>query len=140
MQARSVIVPASLGLALLLAAPARAFDPALHADERVIQVVTTNPDGSSRTTKVWIVVVDDQAYIRTGATTWGGNVERDPDVRILTDSGEFDLRAVFVTDEAERDRVTQAFRDKYGWSDRLLSPFRGDHPRIMRLVERTGGG
>ena len=140
MQARSVFLPACLGLALLAAAPARAFDPALHADERVIEVVSTNPDGTPRTTKVWIVVVDDDAYIRTGATTWGDNVERDPDVRILTDSGEFDLRAQFVTDPAERAKVTQAFRDKYGWSDRLLSPFRGDSPRIMRLVERPSGG
>jgi len=135
---RSLLLPAAV-LALLLAGPARAFDAAPHADEKVIEVVTTNEDGSARTTKIWIVVVGDDAYIRTGNTGWGSNVERDPDVRILTATGAFDLRVELVTDEAARAPVVEAFRAKYGWSDRLISPLRGRNPKIMRLVERTGG-
>jgi len=126
-----------VALTLLLAGPARAFDAAPHADEEVIEVVTTDEDGSARTTKVWIVVVDGDAYIRTGNTRWGRNVERDPDVRILTATGADDLRVELVTDEAARAPVVEAFRAKYGWSDRLMSPLRGRNPKIMRLVERT---
>jgi len=133
---RSLLLPA-VALTLLLAGPARAFDAAPHADEEVIEVVTTDEDGSARTTKVWIVVVDGDAYIRTGNTRWGRNVERDPDVRILTATGADDLRVELVTDEAARAPVVEAFRAKYGWSDRLMSPLRGRNPKIMRLVERT---
>jgi hypothetical protein len=138
MTARQAFLSASLGLALALgAAPeSAAFDPAAHADEEVVEIVTTNEDGSLRTTKVWVVVVDGAAYVRTGNTRWGRNVERDPDVRILTAAGDHDLRVEFVTDEADREAVQQAFRAKYGWSDRLIAPFRGRSPRIMRLVER----
>jgi len=126
-----------VALTLLLAGPARAFDAAPHADEEVIEVVTTDEDGSARTTKVWIVVVDGDAYIRTGNTRWGKNVERDPRVRILTATGAYDLRVELVTNEAARAAVSEAFRAKYGWSDRLMSPLRGRNPKIMRLVERT---
>jgi len=122
------------------AASASAFDPSAHVDEPVIEIVTTDEDGSLRTTKVWVVVVDADAYVRTGNTRWGRNVERDPRIRILTAAGDHDLRVEPVTDEATRQRVTTAFRAKYGWQDRLLSPFRGSNPTILRLVERAGEG
>jgi hypothetical protein len=65
-------------------------------------------------------------------------VERSQDVRLLAQGAEYDLRVDFVTDEALRARVTQAFRDKYGWPDRMLSVFRGGAPKIMHLVSRGG--
>jgi hypothetical protein len=122
--------------AFAIASPATAVDWSPHADERVVEVVTHDEDGGERTTKIWLVVVDGAAYIRTGNTGWGGNVERDPEVRLLTASGDYDLRVEFVTDAATRDAVTAAFREKYGWSDRLISPFRGRNPKIMHLLER----
>lgn len=122
--------------AFAIASPATAVDWSTHADERVVEVVTHDEDGGERTTKIWLVVVDGAAYIRTGKTGWGGNVERDPEVRLLTASGDYDLRVEFVTDAATRDAVTAAFREKYGWSDRLISPFRGRNPKIMHLLER----
>jgi len=140
MRTRRPLLPLAVGLALLVAGPVRAFDAAPHADEEVIEVVTTNEDGTARTTKIWIVVVGGDAYVRTGKTGWGQNLERDPDLRVLTATGAYDLRVEFVTDEAARAPVVEAFRAKYGWPDRLMSPLRGRHPKIMRLVERTGGG
>jgi len=127
-----------LGLAWAFAPAASAIDWSAHADEDVVHVVTTDEDGASRTTKVWIVVVGGEAYIRTGGTRWGKNVERSQDVRILAEGGEYDLRVEFLTDEAARAPIIQAFRDKYGWSDRMLSVFRGAAPKIMRLVPRGG--
>jgi len=108
-----------------------------HQEEHVIQIVTHDEDGAERTTKIWLVVVDGQGYIRTGGTHWGKNAKRDPDVRILTADGDYDVRVEFVTDPATRAAVTQAFRDKYGWSDRILTPFRGSEPLLMRLLPRS---
>jgi hypothetical protein len=130
------LVPVGALALLAWAAPASAVDWASHADERVVKVVTHDEDGGDRTTKIWLVVVDGEAYIRTGNTGWGSNVERDPEVRLLTAAGEYDLRVEFVEDETTRDAVSAAFREKYGWSDRLISPFRGRNPKIMRLLDR----
>jgi hypothetical protein len=127
-----------LALAVGLAPAASAVDWSKHAGEQVVQVVTTDEDGAARTTKVWIAVVDGEAYIRTGGTRWGKNVERNRDVRILAEGAEYDLRVEFVSDEALRARVSQALREKYGWSDRMLSVFRGGAPKIMHLVPRNG--
>ena len=107
-----------------------------YAEEGTIEVITTNEDGSSRETKVWLAVVEGQGYIRTGNTGWGGNVERTPEVTLRIGESELPLRVEFVTDEAERGAVKAAFREKYGFSDRLMSPLRGKNPKIMRLLPR----
>ena len=38
--------------------------------------------------------------------------------------------------EAVRSRVVAAFREKYGFSDAMISVIRGSNPRIMALAER----
>ena len=125
---------------LTVAAGARgeeALDWSIHSEEQTVEVVTTNQDGSSRETKVWLIVVDGQGYIRTGNTRWGGNIERNPDVVLRIGETELPLRIELVTDEAERTAVTAAFRDKYGFSDWILTPFRRGEPKIMRLMPRS---
>jgi hypothetical protein len=107
-----------------------------YAEEGTIKVITANQDGSPRETKIWLAVVDGQGYIRTGNTRWGGNVERNPEVTLLIGETELPLRVEFVTDESERDAVKAAFREKYGFSDRILDPIRGKNPKIMRLIPR----
>ena len=62
-----------------------------YADERTVEVVTTNEDGSERVTTIWIVVVDGQAYIRTGGTGWGDNLERDRRLVLRVASAELPL-------------------------------------------------
>jgi hypothetical protein len=108
-----------------------------YADEQTVKVVTTNEDGSSRETTVWLVVVEGQGYIRTGKTRWGGNIERNPDVALRIGETELTLRVAFVSDEVEREAVVTAFRDKYGFSDWILGPFRRGEPKIMRLMPRS---
>jgi hypothetical protein len=125
---------------LTLAVGARgdeAIDWSSYADEQTVKVVTTNQDGSSRETTVWLVVVEGQGYIRTGKTRWGGNIERDRDVALRIGETELALRVAFVSDEAEREAVVTAFRDKYGFSDWILGPFRRGEPKIMRLMPRS---
>lgn len=106
------------------------------ADVDVVNVVSRDEDGDPRDTKVWLAVVDGEGYIRTGNTTWGGNVVRDPRIVLRIAEREYPLRAEFVEDDALRKRVGSAFREKYGFQDSLLSILRGGRPKIMHLVAR----
>jgi len=107
------------------------------ADVEEIHVLTLDEDGSSRETKIWLTVLDGQGYIRTSrSTTWGGNVEREPEIALRIEETEYPLRASFVTDEALREQVVASFRAKYGWTDGFLNFMRGSNPRIMRLDPR----
>ena len=126
------------GALAALAATARAGAPdwASIAEVETVQVFTTDEDGSPRDTTVWLAVVDGQGYIRTGSTTWGGNVVRDPELILRVDGSEYPLRAEFVEDDGERERIAAGFRAKYGFQDRMLSPIRGRRPKIMRLMSR----
>jgi hypothetical protein len=113
-----------------------AIDWERYAEEGTVEVITTDEDGSARETKVWLIVVEGQGYIRTGSTGWGGNVERNPELTLRIGETELPLRVEFVTEEAERDAVKKAFRAKYGFSDWLMNPLRGRNPKIMRLLPR----
>lgn len=125
---------ALLFLAFLLApAAAGATDWTRYADEETIEVVTRQDDGSERVTTIWIVVVDGAGYIRTGGTSWGDEAERDPNVGVLRGEEREEFRVDFVEDDGVRETVTAAFREKYGFFDALISPFRGGSPRIMQL-------
>jgi hypothetical protein len=127
-----------IAAALLAVGPALAGAPdwASVADEETVTVLTTDEDGDTRETTIWLLVLDDAGYIRTSrSTTWGGNVERDPDIALRFDGVDHPLRATFVEDEAERARIVAGFEEKYG-SNPILNWIRGDDPRIMRLDPR----
>ena len=131
--------PSILLLALLMAVlPAAAAAPDWNAvkDVETVEIVTTNEDGSARDTTIWLAVVDGQGYIRTGNSTWKGNIERNPDVTLRVEETEYPVRAEFVTDADLKTRVEQTLRDKYGFSDSFIGIFRIGEPNIMRLVPR----
>ena len=122
--------------AWLFAGDARAIDWAAADAEQVVQIVTRNEDGTPRETKVWLVVVEGQGYLRTGGTRWYANVERDPDVVLRVAGAEHPLRAALVEDPELVERVVTAFRTKYGFSDRMAGLIRFGDAHIMRLVPR----
>ena len=103
-------------------------------DVDTVSVGTTNEDGTVRYTTVWLVVVGGRGYLRTGDTSWGANVDRNPNVTLVIGEQEFALRADLVEADDERALVTTAFNEKYGWSDSMISWFRGARPKIMRLA------
>jgi hypothetical protein len=128
--------------ALWLAAGARAGAPDWSnvAAVEEIEAITADADGSPRETTVWLAVVDGQGYVRTsGSSTWGDNLERDPELVVRIDGAEYPVRAIFIEDDALRGRVIETFRAKYGFSDALVDVFRGSRPRIMRLDPRDPG-
>jgi hypothetical protein len=134
---RLALLGAALAVGALLAPlPGRAIDWATAGAERVVEILTTNQDGTPRETKVWLAVVDGQGYVRTGGTRWWGNIERDPDVVLRVAGAEHPLRAERVTDPELVAKVEAALRTKYGWSDRLIGPFRFGDTHILRLVRR----
>ncbi|HEB90074.1 MAG TPA: DUF2255 family protein [Deltaproteobacteria bacterium] len=106
------------------------------ADVETVEVLTKDQDGAARETTVWLLVQDGEGYVRTGNTTWGGNVVRDGELTLRIGGQEYPLRVEFVEDESARERLTRGFREKYGWSDALIGWIRGSHPRIMHLVSR----
>jgi hypothetical protein len=114
------------------------IDWAAVADERVPEILTVDPDGDLRETKLWIAVLDGQGFIRTSNTRWFRNIERDPDVTLRIAGAAYSLRAEPVIDGPLRDRIHAAFREKYGFQDRLVGL--GGNPadaNILRLVPRT---
>lgn len=126
-----------LGLCTPLVAQAAGPDWDAVAAVEEVDVLTTNEDGSPRDTVIWLAVLDGQGYIRTSqSTTWGGNVERQPDIALRIEEQEYPLRASFVSDEALREKIVATFREKYGWTDGMLNFMRGSDPRIMRLDPR----
>jgi opacity protein-like surface antigen len=123
-------------LAILAAAASAAEAPDWDsvAGLDTVSVATTNPDGTLRYTTIWIVVVGGRGYIRTGNTTWGANVTRNPNVKLVVGDEEYALRADFVEAEDERALVLAAFNEKYGVSDTLVGWFFHRTPKIMRLA------
>ncbi len=132
-----VLLGAVVCLLGALGAGAAEFDWNSVADVEEVRVLTTNQDGTPRETTIWLAVVHGQGYIRTsGGSKWGDNVERNPDVALRIGDSEHSLRASLVEDEALRERIVVAFREKYGWFDGFLDVFRGSKPRIMQLDPR----
>jgi hypothetical protein len=84
---------------------------------------------------VWVVVIDDQVYVRLGSRA-AGRIEKNPTayvgVRILGQQFER-VRAVAAPDYAER--VAKAMAAKY-WSDLIIRHF--SHPLTLRLVSEPG--
>jgi hypothetical protein len=132
----SFVTALCAALWLPLAAAAEGPDWDAVRDVGTIEVVTHDEDGDVRETTVWFAVVDGQGFIRTGGSTWGENISRDPHLVLRIEGVEYPLRADFIEDEALRARIIAAFREKYGWSDGFVDFVRGSHPKIMHMLPR----
>ena len=127
-----------LGL-LLASAQASAQVPnwIAFADESVIEILTHDPDGELRETKVWVGVLDGVGYVRTSDTRWRGNIAADANVGVRVGGKEYALRAELVKDAALRARVNEVFRAKYGFTDRMLGWFGNEGGKYcLALVPR----
>ncbi|OLT12074.1 hypothetical protein BJF78_25090 [Pseudonocardia sp. CNS-139] len=86
----------------------------------VYWVATVRPDGAPHVRPVFAVWVDGRLYSTTnGARAKARNIAADPRVTFTTRTRDVDLvvegTAAPVTDEAEMERVAEAYRAKYGW-------------------------
>jgi hypothetical protein len=129
----------STALAVLVAVGASAvvqgIEWSAYADARAVVVLHADEDGTRRETTIWLCVSEGRGYVRGGGGRWVGNTRRSGDVALRIGEVELAVRATPVTDEAELERVTSAFRAKYGFGDVMATLVRG-HPTIFRLEER----
>ena len=127
-----------IAFALLAAVPVSAGMPdwASLGEVDTVLVTTADADGEPRETTVWLAVVDGTGYVRTGTSTWGENAARSGELVLHAGEAAFPLRVELVEDDALRQRITDAFRAKYGVSDWMVSWVRGSRPRIMRLLPK----
>ena len=132
---------AELGLALAfgcLAAPAAADESwTPFAETEVVHIVTQDDGGAERDTKVWLVVVDGAAFVRTNDSRWLANIRRGSAVALKLDSTPRAVTALEESDAATRERVEAAFLAKYGLRQRVLSALRMREPSVLRLTPRA---
>ena len=118
----------------LAAAPAGAtgWKPSAYASESTLQLRTTAPGEGDHWFPVWLVVLDDQVYVRLGSRA-AGRIERNttkPYVGVRVGAEQFDrIKGVPAPEAVER--VARAMGDKY-WSDVIIRHM--DHPLTLRLV------
>lgn len=78
--------------------------------------IETMSDGIATTTKIWVVVVDDQIYVRSYRGERGRWYQRalvNPEVTLILDGRRLDLVAVPANDEVSIERATRGFSAKY---------------------------
>ena len=106
-----------------------------------IHIVTLDPDGDERVTRIWLGLVGGEGTIRTGDDNrWWLNLERNPNCRIRVLGVDYPVRAESIVDHEARARIDDAFAEKYGWFGRMMFPQeRGEtHENYARLESRGG--
>jgi hypothetical protein len=91
-------------------------------DDWSYHVVTIDPDGAERVTRIWIAREGEDLTIRTNQSRWWSNLERDPRIRIRIADVDYPFAAESVTDLEGRARIDEAFLEKYGGWERMLFP------------------
>ena len=128
----TLIRVALLGCALA-AVPANAAEwtPSAWVDEDTVELRTTAPGEEPYWFKVWLVVIDDQVYVRLGSRA-ANRIEENqtaPVIGVRLAGQEFDrVKGVPAPEKAEA--VAEAIGDKY-WSDIFIRLV--PHPLTLRL-------
>lgn len=132
---RTLILPAALVLTLLLAATANAspeWNPDIWAEEETLELMTQAPDDEPYWFPVWLVVIEDELYVRLGthAADRVNESVTNPYVGLRVGGEEF-ARVKTIMAPEESAAVDHEMGEKY-WSDfyiRLMP-----HPMTLRLV------
>jgi hypothetical protein len=108
------------------------WSPARWANENTLQLTTDRPDEGAYTFPVWLVVLDNQLYVRLGgrATDRVEKSKSAPAVGVTVAGKHFEHVRCQPAPEAAT-RVAEAMSQKY-WSDVIIHHF--PHPLTCRLV------
>jgi hypothetical protein len=135
----SALALLALVAALAAASPARGADPwAVFARTGTIEIVTHDADGELRETPIWIVVLDGSGWVRTNDSRWLANIRRGSPIELRAEGEVLRVSAEERSDPADSERVEAAFKEKYGWVQRVLSAFRMRQPTVLRLTALAG--
>jgi len=109
-----------------------------YKDEQEIFAVVPGDDGP-REVKIWLVVLDDQGFIRTRNTSWRPALENGADVVLKIQGKEIPIRAIPVKDPDVYNRVNEAYTAKYGVTPHVflsvMRPFMGPW-NVYRVEEK----
>ncbi len=105
-------------------------------DRWTVHLVTQDEDGDERRTRLWIAVVGGTGVLRTGETRWGKNLRRDLHGGLLVRGVEHRVDVEFVEEEEMQKKIHEAFREKYGWQDRLVGVMTSDR-YFLRLLPQA---
>jgi hypothetical protein len=111
---------------------AAGWDPNAFREESTLQIMTTATEGGEHWSKVWLVVIDGQLYVRLGTRMFGRVQENttSPYVKVKVGGQEFDKVRLEPAPEMT-DTVAAAMADKY-FMDILAR--RESHPMTARLI------
>ena len=134
------VVVASAGFLFAVIGAARAadntvagWDPeAFSHDQSTLQIMTIDPEAGAHWSKLWLVAIDGQLYVRLGDRSYG-RVQKNtssPYVKVKVDEKEFDKVRLQPTPDMT-DKVAAAMADKY-FLDILIR--HESHPMTARLV------
>ena len=132
MSSRRLAAAVLVSVALAARVAAAEWTPRAWADVSTVELRTTAPGEGEHWFPVWLVVIDDQVYVRLGPRA-AGRIEKNqtaPVVGVRIAGQQFErVRGVPAPDYAER--VGKAMAAKY-WGDLVLHFF--SHPLTLRLV------
>jgi hypothetical protein len=134
---RIAVLVATLSMALVAAARAAdnavpGWDVSTFRDESTIEIMTTEPEVGEHWSKLWVVIIDGQPYVRLGGRSYG-RVQRNttsPYVKLKVADKEFDKVKLEEMPDM-KDKVAAAMADKY-FMDKLIRY--ESHPMVARLT------
>jgi len=130
--ASAVFWIALIGVVCAANNPVPGWDPNAFRDQSTLQIMTIGPEEGEHWSKLWLVVIDGQLYVRLGDRSFG-RVQKNtasPYLKVKIGDQEFDkVRLVAAPDMA--DKVAAAMADKY-FMDILIR--HESHPMTARLV------
>jgi Uncharacterized protein conserved in bacteria (DUF2255) len=124
----------ALVFAFFATAAAHAFDWTPASEDSVVEILTSDADGTLRETPVWIVVLDGAGYVRTNDSKWLANIRRGSAVRLRVRDLESAMQVVEMDDAPLAARVEEEFKAKYGFTQRVMSLFRMSEPTVLKLT------
>ncbi len=112
--------------------PVPGWDPNAFRDQSTLQIMTIGPEEGEHWSKLWLVVIDGQLYVRLGDRSFG-RIQKNtanPYVKVKVGDNEFDKVRLEPALEMT-DKVAAAMADKY-FMDILIR--HESHPMTARLV------
>ena len=102
----------------------------------VVVVQTLGAHGEAEETRLWVVDLDGQQYLRSGSpmAAWYQRMQANPSVQIQR--GDLSFTATSVPKPELRTQINQLMNEKYGWADDLIGVMFGRDDAIPILLQR----
>jgi hypothetical protein len=100
-------------------------------------VLHTHDGAADRTTPLWVVDDGGFAWLRAGVpgSGWLKRIDANPDVTVERGGQTYHFHAVPVREPVIRDHIHALMREKYGWSDRIVSMMRDPNGSVPVRLE-----